>query len=99
MDTKVNRKIKILCSCGTGVAACSFISTELKNFLVENCIEAEIIECSVKEVYDFYKDVDLIISTAQLPPKVDRPIISGIPFLTGNDLDETKERILSLFKE
>jgi len=99
MDTKANRKIKILCSCGTGVATCSFISAELKKFLTGHSIEAEIIECRVKEVYDCYKDVDLIISTAQLPPKIDRPRISGIPFLTGNNLEETKEEILRLLKK
>ena len=99
MDTKTNRKIKILCSCGTGVATCSNISTELKKFLAANEIDAEIIECQVKEVYDCYKDADLIISTAQFPPKIDKPIISGVPFLTGNGLEETKEEILGLFKK
>jgi len=99
MGTKTNRKIKILCCCGTGVASCSFISTELKKFMTDNGIDAEIIECQVQEVYDRCKEVDLIISTAQLPPKIDKPRISGVPFLTGNDLDETKEKILGLFKK
>jgi len=99
MDTKINRKIKILCSCGTGVASCSFISTELKKFLAGHGIEAEIIECQVNEVYDCYKDMDLIVSTAQLPPKIDKPRISGVPFLTGNDLEETKKKILGMFKK
>ena len=99
MGTETNRKIKILCSCGTGVASCSIISTELKKFLVVNGIDAEIIECQVNEIYDCYKDVDLIISTAQLPPKIDKPRISGVPFLTGNDLEETKDKILELFKK
>ena len=99
MGTKTNRKIKILCSCGTGVAACSYISIELKKFLADNGIDAEIIENQAREIYDFYKDVDLIISTSQLPPKIDKPQISGVPFLTGNDLEETKKKILGLFKK
>ena len=99
MGIKINKKINILCSCGTGVASCSFISTELKKFLVDNGIDAEMIECQAREVYDYYKDVDLIISTSQLPPKIDKPRISGVPFLTGNDLEETKEKILGLFKK
>jgi len=99
MYIKTNKKIKILCSCGTGVATCSFISAELKKFLAGNGLDAEIIECQVQEVYDCYKDVDLIISTSQLPPKINKPQISGVPFLTGNDLEETKEKILELFKK
>ena len=99
MNTRANKKIKVLCSCGTGVATCSFISAELKKFLAEHGLDAEIIECRVEEVCDYYKDADLIISTSQLPPKIDRPMISGVPFLTGNNLGQTKEEILRLFKE
>ena len=39
-----NRKKKILCSCGTGVASCSFISSEIGKLLKENGIDAEIID-------------------------------------------------------
>lgn len=99
MNIKTDRKKKILCSCGTGVATCSFISAELKKFLAGNGLDAEIIECQVNEVHNYYKDVDLVISTSQLPPKIDKPQISGVPFLTGNDLEETKEKILELFKK
>jgi len=97
MNTEKNRKKKILCSCGTGVASCSFISSEIKKLLKENGIDAEFIECRMSDINDCYKDVDLIISTLQLPPSIDRTKISGIPFITGNNLEETKEEILKFF--
>ena len=99
MNIEKNRKKKILCSCGTGVASCSFISSEIGKLLKENDIDAEIIECRMSEINDCYKDVDLIISTSQLPPKIDKTKISGIPFITGNNLEETKEEILEFFRK
>jgi len=97
MNTKKNRKKKILCSCGTGIASCSFISSEIEKLLKENDIDAGIIECRMSDINDCYKDVDLIISTSQLPPSIDKTKISGIPFITGNNLEETKEEILEFF--
>ncbi len=42
------------------------------------------------------KDYDLVASTRQLPPKIDKPKISGIPFLTGNKMDEARKGLLGL---
>lgn len=97
MDIEENKKKKILCSCGTGIASCSFISSEIEKLLTENGIDAEIIECRMSDINDHYRDVDLIISTSQLPPKIDKMKISGIPFITGNNLEETKKEILKFF--
>jgi galactitol PTS system EIIB component len=96
MNKRKSSKKKILCSCGSGVASSSFISAEIRKILEENNIDAEIIECKVSDIESLYKDADLIICTAQLPPSIDRPIICGIPFLTGNNLEETKKKILEI---
>ncbi|HAJ95189.1 MAG TPA: PTS galactitol transporter subunit IIB [Actinobacteria bacterium] len=97
MNTEKNRKKKILCSCGTGIASCSFISSEIEKLLAENGVDAEIIKCRMSDINDYCRKVDLIISTAQLPPSIDKTKISGIPFITGNNLEETKEEILKFF--
>jgi galactitol PTS system EIIB component len=94
MVKRKNNKKKILCSCGTGVASSSFISAEIGKLLEQNNIDAEIIECRISDIESLYRDADLIVCTAQLPPKIDRPRISGIPFLTGNNLKETKKKII-----
>ena len=97
MDVKENKKKKILCSCGTGIASCSFISSEIKKFLKENDIDAEFAKCRMSDIDNHYKDADLIISTSQLPPSIEGTKISGVPFITGNDLEKTKEKILKFF--
>jgi len=95
-DTGERIKVKIICSCPSGLAECSHISREIKKFLDEENIDSEILECKVSDIDQHAGDYDLIVSTKQLPPKINKPKISGIPFLTGNKVDEAKKELLDL---
>ncbi len=89
-------KVKIICACPSGLAECSYISREIKKILNEENIVFEIMECKVSDIDLYFEDYDLIISTQQLPPKISKPKISGIPFLTGNKIDEARKELLKL---
>ena len=69
---------------------------EIKKFLNEENIDSEILECKVSDIHLYSGDYDLIVSTKQLPPKINKPKISGIPFLTGNKIDEARKELLKL---
>jgi len=88
-------KKNIICSCGTCSAACT-VADQLLQFLAENGIDARITRCNTFELESCYKQADLILSTCQLPPRIDRPKISSVPFFTGNGLEETKKKILQI---
>lgn len=90
------KKVKIICSSPSGLAECSYISGEIKRILKEENIDSEILECKVSDIDLHFKDYDLVISTKQLPPKINKPKISGIPFLTGNKIDEARKELLKL---
>ncbi|GAH29142.1 unnamed protein product, partial [marine sediment metagenome] len=45
-----------------------------------------------------YRDVDVIISMTHLPPKINKPKISGVPFITGNKIEDAKKELLRLLK-
>ncbi len=94
-----SKKVKILCSSRTGVASCSKISDEVKRFLHENHIDFDIIECMASDISSLCADVDLIVSVTQLPLKIGKPVISGVPFITGNKLEDTKKEILKILKD
>ena len=96
VKTEGRKKVKIICSSPSGLAECSYISTEIKRILKEENIDSEILECKVSDIDLYCMDYDLIVSTKQLPPKIDKPKISGIPFLTGNKMDEARKELLEL---
>ena len=91
-------KKKILVSCGTGLIECSVISDRIKEILKKNRINAEIIKCKISEIESYYKNSDIIVSTVQLPPRIDKPKLSGVPFITGNELDEITNKLLEFLK-
>jgi len=91
------KRKKILVSCGTGLVECSVISDKIMKILSKNSINAEIIKCKVSEVESCYKSADIIISTTQLPPRIDKPKLSGVPFITGNELDKAVDKLLDFF--
>jgi galactitol-specific phosphotransferase system IIB component len=97
MKKEKSRKKKILCSCGACINTCE-ISDQILKFLEENNIDAEIIKCNTYDIENNYKGSDLIISACQLPPRIDRPKISSVPFFTGNGLEEAKKQILQILK-
>ena len=97
-DGKKNKKVKILCASRAGVATCSRITSEVKKFLSKNHLEFEIMECMASDIDCRCKDIDLVISMTQLPPKIGKPVISGVPFMTGNKLESTKKEILRILK-
>jgi len=90
---------KILVSCSTGVVASSFIAGEIRKILKESRLDAEIIECKAADIENLYKEVDIIVATTQLPPRIARPQISGIPFITGNELEKAREELIKLLRD
>ena len=94
---KVKRR-KILCSCGTCCSSCTAVKEQIEGYLVENGISVQFIKCNTVDIEKYYKEADLIISSAQLPPKIEIPKISSVPFFTGNRLEETKREILKILK-
>ncbi|MFO7929217.1 MAG: hypothetical protein R6U35_06090 [Candidatus Humimicrobiaceae bacterium] len=90
---------KILVSCGADSVVSSFIAEEIKGLLKDKHLNAEIIECKASDIGKLYKGADIIVSTKQLPSKISRPKISGIPFITGNEIEEEKKRLIELLEE
>jgi galactitol-specific phosphotransferase system IIB component len=98
MKTGQRTKKKIICSCGTCCSSCTAVKDQLVGFLAENGIDVEFEKCNTIDIEDCCKDADLIISSPQLPPKIDKPKISSVPFFTGNGLEEAKQKILKILK-
>ena len=97
INGKVKRR-KILCSCGTCCSSCTVVEDQLEGYLAENGISVDFIKCNTIDIEKHYKKADLIISAAQLPPKIDLPKISNVPFFSGNGLKEAKRKILRILE-
>ncbi len=90
----MERKKRVLVVCGTAIATSTVVAMKLQDILKKNGISAEIRRCMTSEAKTASRDVDLIVSTTQVP-KVAVPVVSGIPFITGIGTDKVIEEIVA----
>lgn len=87
---------KILVACGTGIATSTMASDKIQKELDKRGVGSGIIinQCKVAEVPSMANNYDLIVSTTQVSSSVERPVISGLAFLTGIGLDKVVDEII-----
>jgi PTS system galactitol-specific IIB component len=77
------QKKKVLVVCGTGIATSTVVAVAIKKEMAARGIEVETSQCKVSEVEAHAHDVDLIVSTTQVPAGLEKPVIVTLAFLTG----------------
>lgn len=87
---------KILLCCGSGIATSTAAASRLKNKLEERGFAGQFTttQCKVNEIASKIDDYDLVISTAVISQPLSKPLVMGIPFLTGINLDKTIDEIV-----
>jgi galactitol PTS system EIIB component len=90
---------RIVVSCGTAIATSTHVAIKVKELLKERGIEVMTTQCRVVEIPSYAPDADLVISTAQVPFKIDVPVVDGIPFLTGLGVKEVVDKIEAILKQ
>ena len=88
---------KILLCCGSGIATSTAAANRLKNKLEERGFAGQFTttQCKVNEVASKAADYDLIVSTAVISQDFGKPVVLGISFLTGINLDKTIDEVIS----
>ena len=86
---------KIMIMCGTGVATSTVAVNRIRTWLEEKGMEGQvkILQARILDQIDKLDAYDVVISTAVLPDVGNEKIISGLPLLTGQGLDEFYEQV------
>jgi PTS system galactitol-specific IIB component len=83
----------VLVACGTAVATSTVVALAIEEAMKERGISVTIRQCKVTEVPGLVADVDLIVSTTPVPDNLGKPVIKGLPFLTGIGKDAVLAQI------
>lgn len=83
----------VLVICGTGVATSTVVATKVKDFCADRGIPVVVSQGKVMDLLGAPPDVDLIVSTTQVPDSVPTPVVGGMPFLTGVGEEAALEEI------
>jgi PTS system galactitol-specific IIB component len=87
---------KILVACGTGICTSTMAVDRLKKELNARGKgnNITIVQCKVAEIPSKVNDVDLIVCTTQVSGNISKPVVSGLPFLTGVGVDKVIDEVV-----
>lgn len=91
----MERRKRVLVACGTAIATSTHVADRLAREFRARALNVDITQCRVAEIGAYADDVDVIVSTAQVPQPLKVPVVSGIPFLTGIGDDEALNQVLA----
>lgn len=89
---------KILVACGGAIATSTVAAQKIRELLAEEGIKADVSQCRISELQSNLTGTDLIVTTAKVTREYGVPLIHGVAFITGINLDVTKNKILEVLK-
>ena len=93
------KTIRIVVSCGSGVATSMHVAVKLQEYLKKHGLSIIVDGCSVNELPFRSESYDIIVSTAQVPFHLNKPIFNAVPILTGIGEEELLEKIAITVKK
>lgn len=91
--------VNILVACGNGVATSTMVASKIKDTLADENLQVNITQCKLMEIPSKADDFDLIVTTGRYAQEIDKPIIGGMPLLTGIGEEEILDEIIDFVKE
>jgi PTS system galactitol-specific IIB component len=92
-------KVKILVVCGSGVATSMHAAYKLREHLEQQKLYTVIDGAGNNELPGRAVSYDIIISNAQVTAKIDKPVFSAIPLLTGIGEKELVAKVVEEIKK
>jgi PTS system galactitol-specific IIB component len=92
-------KVKILVVCGSGVATSMHAAYKLNQYLEKEKLMVHIDGAGNNELASRAPSYDIILSNTMVTIKIDRPVFSAIPLLTGIGEKELVAKIVEKVKE
>jgi PTS system galactitol-specific IIB component len=92
-------KVKILVVCGSGVATSMHAAFKLREYLERQKFPVMIDGAGNNELAGRASSYDIIISNTMVTAKIDKPVFSAIPLLTGIGEQELVAQIVEEIKK
>ena len=73
----------ILFVCATGIATSTAVTERVLEYLEEQGVKVNYSQINVASVPGNCDNVDLIVSTTNIPYEIDVPVVNGLPIITG----------------
>ena len=88
---------KILVACGTGICTSTMAAKKLETQLESRGLKGQfsISQCRVSELSFKANDFDVVICTSNATGTYETPVIQGLAYLTGVQMDKTTDKVVA----
>jgi PTS system galactitol-specific IIB component len=93
------RRKTILVACAGAVATSTVAAQKIKDLCNKAGIPADVIQCRISELDANSERADIIVTTSKVTKNFGKPLISGIPFISGIGIEEVEKQIIKALKE
>lgn len=87
---------RILVACGGAVATSTVAADRVRDLCRKNHIPVDVQQCRISELASRADQVDLIVTTAKVSRDYGKPVIHGIAFVSGINIEQTEAKILEI---
>lgn len=92
------REKVVLVACGTAIATSTVVANAIEEAARAAGIAVRTIQCKAAEVPLYAADADLIVTTTPVSQSHGKPVVQGLPFLTGTGKEATIDQILTILR-
>jgi PTS system galactitol-specific IIB component len=92
-------KKRILVACGTAIATSTVVARAIEEAMQDRGIDVSTLQCKSSEIWAHVANVDLVVSTTQVPSDLGVPVIQTLAFLTGIGKDAVIDQIAEALQD
>lgn len=89
---------KILVACGGAVATSTIAADRVRELCKTNGIQADVRQLRISELGSQAEGADLIVTTAKVGREYGVPVVHGIAFVSGINIESTEQKILEILQ-
>ena len=87
---------RVLVACGGAVATSTLAADRVRQLCKDNGIAVDVQQCRISELGGRASQADLIVTTAKVSRDYGVPVIHGIAFVSGINVEATETKILEV---
>lgn len=88
----------IVVACGGAVATSTMAAERIRELCKEHNIPATVTQHRISELGSVASEADLIVTTAKISRDYGVPVVHGIAFVSGINVEATEEKIIEILK-
>ncbi|MDO5646022.1 MAG: PTS galactitol transporter subunit IIB [Dermabacter sp.] len=85
---------KIVVACGGAVATSTVAANRVRELCAEHSIPVDVFQARIGELDSYADTVDLIVTTAKIHKEYPVPVVHGLAFISGINVEATEARII-----